>query len=64
MFHFSSRNQARASGAPVLAPFRCSLDAIDKSGRTWIGEGANRMRPLPRDYGLTPDEIKLAEASA
>ena len=30
--------------------------AIDKSGKTWIGEGAKRMRSLPRDYGLSPEK--------
>ena len=30
--------------------------AIDKSGKTWIGEGAKRMRSLPRNYGLSPEK--------
>jgi molecular chaperone DnaK (HSP70)/tetratricopeptide (TPR) repeat protein len=33
-----------------------SVVAIDKSGKTWIGEGAKRMRSLPRDYGLSPEK--------
>lgn len=50
-----SIEQTTHSG-PFFGNLVPSVVAIDKSGKTWIGEGAKRMRSLPRDYGLSPEK--------
>jgi molecular chaperone DnaK (HSP70) len=40
--------------SPFFGGLVPSVVAIDKSGKTSIGEGAKRMRSLPGDYGLGP----------
>ena len=50
-----SIEQMTPSG-PFYGSLVPSVVAIDKSGKTWIGEGAKRMRSLPRDYGLSPEK--------
>ena len=50
-----SIEQMTPSG-PFFGSLVPSVVAIDKSGKTWIGEGAKRMRSLPRDYGLSPEK--------
>ena len=50
-----SIEQMTPSG-PFFGSLVPSVVAIDQSGRTWIGEGAKRMRSLPRGYGLSPEK--------
>ena len=50
-----SIEQMTPSG-PFYGSLVPSVVAIDKAGKTWIGEGAKRMRSLPRDYGLSPEK--------
>ncbi len=50
-----SIEQMTPSG-PFFGSLVPSVVAIDQSGQTWIGEGAKRMRSLPRDYGLSPEK--------
>ena len=37
---------------PFFGSLVPSVVALDKPGKSWIGEGAKRTRSLPRDYGL------------
>src|ERR1035437_2723252 len=48
-----SIEQTTHSG-PFFGNLVPSVVAIDKSGKTWIGEGAKRMRSVPREHGLSP----------
>src|SRR5579859_3485715 len=41
---------------PFFGSLIPSVVALDKTGKPWIGEGAKRMRSLPRDYGLSPEK--------
>ena len=50
-----SIEQMTPSG-PFYGSLVPSVVAIDKSGKTWIGEGAKRMRSLPREHGLSPEK--------
>ncbi|HEV2207393.1 MAG TPA: Hsp70 family protein [Verrucomicrobiae bacterium] len=50
-----SIEQITPSG-PFFGSLVPSVVAIDKSAKSWIGEGAKRMRSLPRDYGLSPEK--------
>ena len=57
-----SIEQMTPSG-PFYGSLVPSVVAIDKAGKTWIGEGAKRMRSLPRDYELKEVAL-LREAEA
>jgi BRO family, N-terminal domain len=57
-----SIEQMTPSG-PLFGSLVPSVVAINKSGKTWIGERAKRMRSLPRDYDLTKAETNIAKGA-
>jgi molecular chaperone DnaK len=50
-----SIEQPTLSG-PQFSTLVPSVVAIDREGKTWIGEGAKRMRSTPAEHGLSPEK--------